>query len=203
MNQENVLTDEELVGLAVDGDEMAEETLIRRYREFVLDRAKPYFLPGAEQEDILQEGMMGLWKAIYAFDKEKCPAFSPFASMCVKRQILSAVKSYGRQKHALLNNCLSLDTPAGDDEGLTFMAALAKNAGPNMEDTLIHQEGLFRLEEKINEALTAQERQIFSLYAEGMRYQAIAQRLGKSVKSVDNTIQRTRKKLQCLLAEDP
>ena len=83
------------------------------------------------------------------------------------------------------------------------MAALAKNAGPNMEDALIHLEGLFHLEEKINEALTAQERQIFCLYTEGMSYQAIAQRLGKSVKSVDNTIQRTRKKLQFLLAKDP
>ena len=202
MDRKDDPTDEELVRLAVSGDRTAEEQLIRRYRGFVLDRAKPYFLPGAEQEDILQEGMMGLWEAIYAFDEEKCSAFSSFAAVCVTRQILSAVKSYSRQKHVPLNSYLSLYTPVGEDDGPTFMAALADETSPSMEDTFIGQERLSRLEQKMDETLTAQERQIFSLYAEGVSYQMIARRLGKSVKSVDNTIQRARRKLRQLLCEE-
>lgn len=202
MNRKDDSTDEELVRLAISGDRTAEEHLIRRYKGFVFDRAKPYFLPGAEQEDILQEGMMGLCEAIYAFDEEKCLTFFPFAAVCITRQILSAVKTYSRQKHIPLNRSVSLYTPVGEDDGPTFMASLVDETSQNMEDAFIGQEQLSHLERKMDENLTSQERQIFNLYAEGVSYQAIARHMGKSVKSVDNTIQRARRKLRRLLCED-
>lgn len=202
VDKREYLTDEELVRLAVGGDRMAEEDLVRRYRGLVFDRARPYFLPGAEQEDMIQEGMIGLCQAIYAFDEEKGAAFLPFASVCVTRQIISAVKRHGRQKHAPLNGCLSLYAPVGEEDGEMFLAALADGAAPDLEDALIGRERLTHLERKMDEHLTCQERRMFRLYAEGASYQMIARYLGKSVKSVDNTIQRVRRKLRQLLCED-
>lgn len=202
MEQKNGPTDEELVRLTVNGDRAAEEYLIQRYSGLVFDRARHYFLPGAEQEDILQEGMMGLCKAIYAFDADKGAAFFPFAAVCVTRQILSAVKSHSRQKHAPLNGYLSLYAPVGEDDSITLMSALADETSPDLEDTFIGQERLSHLEQKMDENLTSQEQRMFRLYAEGASYQMIARYLGKSVKSVDNTIQRVRRKLRQLLCED-
>lgn len=194
------LRDEELVRLTAAGDRAAEELLIRRYRGLVYHRAKPYFLPGADREDIVQEGMIGLCEAIRAFDPEKYPTFSTFASACVVRQILSAVTNYNRQKHMPLNLSFSLNTPLDGEEDLTLLAVLPDEAGPSLEETFIGREERALLGQLIKAHLTPLERQVFLSYLHGERYADIARRLGKSERSVDSTVQRSRRKLRQALA---
>lgn len=194
------LKDEELVRLTAAGDRAAEELLIRRYRGLVYQRAKPYFLPGADREDIVQEGMIGLCEAIRAFDPEKYPIFSTFASACVVRQILSAVTNYNRQKHMPLNLSYSLNTPLDGEEDLTLLAVLPDEAGPSLEETFISREERALLGQLIKAHLTPLERQVFLWYLHGERYADIARRLGKSERSVDSTVQRSRRKLRQALA---
>lgn len=202
MKQKDSLTDEELALLAAGGDKDAEELLICRFSGFVYEQARPYFLPGADHRDILQEGLIGLWEAINAYDGEKCPSFSSFAAVCVKRQILSAVKNYNRQKHIPLNGYLSLYAPVGEGENATLMAALPDEAEPGLEEAYISREELSRLEREIEAILTPLEKKIFFLYLEGASHWSIARQLGKSTKSVDSTIQRARRKLRQALWED-
>lgn len=195
------LTDEELVLRAAAGDKDAEELLVRRYNGLVYRRARPYFLPGADQEDLLQEGMIGLCEAIRSFDSEKYPTFSTFASVCIMRQILSAVKSYNRQKHLPLNTSLSLFAPMGEDGELTLVSFLTENSEPSLEETFILREEHTHLQRRMSELLSPLEKQVCLLYLQGQRYADIAHALGKSVSSVDSTIQRIRRKLQQALDE--
>ena len=194
------LTDEELVCRASEGDRGAEELLIHRYQSLVYRRAKPYFLPGADKEDLLQEGMIGLCEAIHGFDREKHRAFAAFASMCVGRQILSAVKRYNRQKHVPLNSSLSLYATQGEEE-LTLMSRLPEESLPSMEELFISQEEHGQLRRLVEERLSPLEKQVLLLYLQGERYLDIAQRLGRSANGVDSAIQRIRRKLQGALED--
>ena len=196
------LTDEELVRRSAEGDKSAEELLIRRYTGLVYRRAKPYFLPGADQEDLLQEGMIGLCEAIRSFDPEKYALFSTFAAVCIMRQILSAVKSYTRQKHLPLNHSLSLSAPVDGDGDLTLMSLLAEGAGPSLEDTFILQEERDRVQQRLSELLSPLERQVLLLHLQGRRYAEIAHLLGRSPGAVDSALQRVRRKLQQALCEE-
>lgn len=196
------LTDEELVSQASAGNKEAEELLIHRYKGMVYHRAKPYFLPGADKEDLLQEGMIGLCEAIRGFDPEKYPAFFAFASTCVMRQLLSAVKRYNRQKHVLLNNSLSLYAPQGEDTELTLMSRLPEDTVPSMEEIFIDQEEHGVLQQLMDELLSPLEKQVFLLYLQGERYSDIARRLGRSAGGVDSAIQRIRRKLQRALGNE-
>ena len=196
MEQKSELTNETLVRLAASGDRAAEELLVSRFRSLVYQRAKPYFLPGADREDVVQEGMIGLCEAIRTFDPEKYPTFSTFASTCVTRQILSAVTNYNRQKHMPLNFSLSLNTPLDGEEDLTMLAVLPDETGPSLEEALIGQEELTALEQLIDARLTPLEKWVFLRYLQGERTSEIARRLGKSERSVDSTLQRSRQKLR-------
>ena len=177
------MSDEELVALAAAGDRLAEEHLIRRFEGLVYERTRPYFLPGAEKDDLLQEGMLGFCEAIYAYDAEKCDSFSAFASICITREVLSAVKKYNRQKHLMLNSSISLD-------------ALEDEAAPDMEEHIIAKEEIRNWERTIHLVLTPSEKEVLRYYMEGKHYQDIADAMNKTVKSVNNTMQRIRKKLQ-------
>lgn len=202
MAEKESLTDEALARLASKGDRKAEDALIRRFSGFVYELARPYFLPGADQQDILQEGMIGLWEAIHAFDEEKAHSFLSFAAVCIKRQIISAVKNYNRQKYIPLNNYLSLYAPVGEEENFTLMAALEDQQQPGLEESLICQEKLSHLKQRLDVALAEQEKKVLILYVKGESYQKIAESMGKSVKAVDNTMQRVRKKLLQILQEE-
>lgn len=190
------VSDEELVSLAVGGDRAAEEHLIRRFEGLVYERVRPYFLPGAEKDDLLQEGMVGLCEAIYAYDMEKCDSFSAFASICVTREVLSAVKKYNRQKHLTLNSSVSLDAAAEGEEDLSLMGLIEDKAAPDMEAHIIAKEEVSNWERTISSVLTVSEKQVLRCYMEGKTYQDIAEETKKTVKSVNNTMQRIRKKLQ-------
>ena len=195
------LMDEELVSRASAGEQIAQDILIQRYTGMVYRRAKSYFLPGADKEDLLQEGMIGLYEAICNFDSKKYPSFSTFASMCITRQILSAGKHYNRQKHMPLNNSLSLYATQGEDEEQVLLSRLTEEFVPSMEDTLIKQEEYTLLMNLADELLSPLERQVFLLYLQGERYSDIAKHLGRSTNGVDSAIQRVRRKFQNALDE--
>lgn len=190
------MSDEELVALAAAGDHLAEEHLIRRFEGLVYERTRPYFLPGAEKDDLLQEGMLGFCEAIYAYDAEKCDSFSAFASICITREVLSAVKKYNRQKHLMLNSSISLDAPVDDTEDASLMGLIEDEAAPDMEEHIIAKEEIRNWERTIHLVLTPSEKEVLRYYMEGKRYQDIADAMNKTVKSVNNTMQRIRKKLQ-------
>lgn len=190
------MSDEELVALAAAGDRLAEEHLIRRFEGLVYERTRPYFLPGAEKDDLLQEGMLGFCEAIYAYDAEKCDSFSAFASICITREVLSAVKKYNRQKHLMLNSSISLDAPVDDTEDTSLMGLIEDEAAPDMEEHIIAKEEIRNWERTIHLVLTPSEKEVLRYYMEGKHYQDIADTMNKTVKSVNNTMQRIRKKLQ-------
>ncbi|MCC8170016.1 MAG: RNA polymerase sporulation sigma factor SigH [Oscillospiraceae bacterium] len=190
------MSDEELVALAQGGDSEALEAILSRYRNLVYAKAKPYFLAGAEQDDIIQEGFIGLYKAITDFDGEKYPFFKVFAGVCVTRRIITAVKAAARQKHMPLNTYVSLNTydSQGDAEPI-----IAKNELQNPEDIFIDRENVDGMEYKINKALSKLELEVLICCVKGMSYKEIADKLGKDVKAVDNAVQRIRKKLENIL----
>lgn len=190
------MSDEELVALAQGGDSEALEAILSRYRNLVYAKAKPYFLAGAEQDDIIQEGFIGLYKAVTDFDGEKYPFFKVFAGVCVTRRIITAVKAAARQKHMPLNTYVSLNTydSPGDAEPI-----IAKNELQNPEDIFIDRENVDGMEYKINKALSKLELEVLICCVKGMSYKEIADKLDKDVKAVDNAVQRIRKKLENIL----
>lgn len=188
------LSDEEVVAYAKDGEEAALNHIIARYRNYVYSKANTYFLVGAEKEDVAQEGLIGLYKAVREFSPDGGSSFKHFAGLCISRQIITAVKSARRKKHIPLNSYISLDVkeqgPAEVEMDVSF-----SEEDQNPETILIEQEELGRIEYKINKALSKFELQVFNYYAEGMSYEEIAAALGRTQKSVDNALQRVKKKL--------
>mgnify|MGYP002582824908 FL=1 len=144
----------------------------------------------------MQEGMLGFCEAIYAYDAEKCDSFSAFASICITREVLSAVKKYNRQKHLMLNSSISLDAPVDDTEDASLMGLIEDEAAPDMEEHIIAKEEIRNWERTIHLVLTPSEKEVLRYYMEGKHYQDIADAMNKTVKSVNNTMQRIRKKLQ-------
>lgn len=198
VKEQSALSDEELVKAAQSGDKSALEAILERYKNLVYAKAKPYFIVGADEDDIVQEGFIGLYNAVKDFDGEKLPYFSVFAGVCVSRKILTAVKAATRQKHIPLNSYISLDN--GNAEGDSPMAAAITAKGvSDPEAILIDRENVDGIEYKINKALSKLELEVLLYYLRDMSYQEIAEVLGKDVKAVDNAIQRIRKKLEGIL----
>ena len=193
----NALTDEELVELSSGGDKNATEYLLSRYKNAVRAKARMYFLAGADRDDIVQEGMIGLFKAIRDFDITKQASFKSFAELCVRRQIITAIKTATRKKHLPLNSYISLSKPAFLEEGegsfLDFLSEL-EEAGP--EDLFISKENAKDMGIKIKESLSKLEKEVLDMYIEGMSYQEIAKVMQRPAKSIDNALQRIKKKLE-------
>ena len=197
------MTDEELVRLAQEGDNDALEYLLNKYKNFVRSKARSYFLIGADHEDIVQEGMIGLYKAIRDFRPDKLSSFRAFAELCITRQIITAIKSATRKKHIPLNTYVSLSRPVyedGDGER-TLIDVLETTRISDPEEALIGRESYEAVARDIENALSKLEREALSLYLQGLSYQQIAAAMGRSTKCVDNAIQRVKKKLEERLRE--
>lgn len=196
------LTDEILVGIAKDGDRDTLEYIIKQYSGFVISRARAYFLIGAEWEDVVQEGMIGLYKAILDYKPEKMVPFKAFADLCIKRNILTAIKSASSKKHMILNAAISLDKPLFNDESnKTLLDMVDIGCRWEPEKILMTQEMLKDIMTLILSKLSDLELNILILYLDGLTYEDIAFKLYKSKKAVDNAIQRIRKKLNTLLSD--
>ncbi|RSK25174.1 RNA polymerase sporulation sigma factor SigH [Bhargavaea beijingensis] len=194
-------SDESLVGLVHAGRSDALDYLIRKYHYFVRMKARSYFLVGADREDIVQEGMIGLYKAIRDFRPDKLSSFRAFAELCITRQIITAIKTATRQKHIPLNSSISLDKPVYEDESERTLLDML--TGPELDDPadlMVHREDFHRLEEEVNNVLSTLERQVLALYLEGRSYQEISDKLDRQVKSIDNALQRIKRKLEQHLA---
>ncbi len=191
--------DRELVGRVRDGDERALEGLLTRYRGFARAKARSYFLAGSDKEDVVQEGMIGLYKAIRDFDLQQETPFRAFAELCISRQILTAIKTANRNKHKPLNSSISLDAPAhsSDDSGdgsIGETIAAARTTDP--AELVISSEAIEALKSSLKEGLTELESEVLTLYMDGKSYEEIAGALGNHVKSIDNALQRIKRKLQ-------
>lgn len=196
-NKYFVLKDEEVVRMSKNGDDIALEYLIRKYKNFVKLKAKAYFLVGADKEDIVQEGMIGLYKAIRDFDSEKATSFKVFAELCITRQIITAIKTATRQKHMPLNSYISLNKPMfEDDSERTLIDTLCSNTVLDPEELVISKEQLADIESKMCEILSPLEWKVLGDYLQGKSYQEMAVDLNRRVKSIDNAIQRIKRKVE-------
>ncbi|MFC4411841.1 RNA polymerase sporulation sigma factor SigH [Chungangia koreensis] len=197
------MTDEELVEMVHSGHPDALDFLITKYRQFVRMKARSYFLIGADKEDIVQEGMIGLYKAIRDFKEEKLSSFRAFAELCITRQIITAIKTATRQKHIPLNSSVSLDKPIYDEESdRTLMDILRGAVMDDPEDLMIHREEFSHMEEEMSKILSGLERQVLALYLDGQTYHEISEELNRHVKSIDNALQRIKRKLERHLLTD-
>lgn len=196
-NEYDSMSDEEIVEIAKDGENQALEYLIKKYKNFVRSKARSYFLIGADKEDIIQEGMIGLYKAIRDFKQDKLSSFKGFAEICITRQIITAIKTATRQKHIPLNSYVSLNKPIFDEESdRTLMDVLSGVKVTDPEELIISREELNSIENKIGEILSELEWEVLNSYLEGKSYQEIACDLDRHVKSIDNALQRVKRKLE-------
>lgn len=201
-NDYDVMQDEQIVENARNGDNHALEHLIRKYRNFVKAKARSYFLIGADREDIVQEGMIGLYKAIRDFRPDKLSSFRAFAELCITRQIITAIKTATRQKHIPLNSYVSLNKPIYDEESdRTLLDVLSGTRISDPEELIISQEDFDRIESKIGELLSDLEWEVLTSYLQGKSYQEIAVDLDRHVKSIDNALQRVKRKLERYLED--
>lgn len=191
------LSDEQLIEQVHLGNSEALDYLITKYRLYVKAKARSYFLVGADKEDIIQEGMIGLYKAIRDFRGDKLSSFRAFAELCITRQIITAIKTATRQKHIPLNSSISLDKPIYDEESeRTLMDVIESPLSDNPENLMIHQEEHLMLESKMNEVLSELEQKVLMRYLEGRSYYEISEELNRHVKSIDNALQRVKRKLE-------
>lgn len=191
------VTDEEAAEMAANGNADATEYLLVKYKNFVRNKARSYFLVGADKEDIVQEGMIGLYKAIKSYKGDKRASFRAFAELCITRQIITAIKTATRQKHQPLNSYVSLNKPVYDEEcDQTLVDILEANKISNPEDIIIDNEEILNIESKIDEVLSRFEQSVLSCYLQGQSYADIAAKLNKPVKSIDNALQRVKAKLE-------
>ena len=193
------LDDNELVSRVRDGNERCLELLLSRYRNFARSKARSYFLAGSDKEDVVQEGMIGLFKAIRDFDLEQETPFRAFAELCISRQILTAIKTVNRQKHQPLNSSISLDAPAyGDDSSDRSIGdnLMASSTSSDPVELVISAQEIEAIRDSMSETLTKLEGDVLRLYMDGKSYEEIAGALGNHVKSIDNALQRIKLKLQ-------
>ncbi|NLL70893.1 MAG: RNA polymerase sporulation sigma factor SigH [Epulopiscium sp.] len=197
------MEDEEIVEYIREGDQYALEYLMNKYKNFVRAKARTYFLVGADRDDIIQEGMIGLYKAIRDYRMDKTTSFHTFAELCVTRQMITAIKAATRQKHMPLNSYISLNKPIFDDESekTTLLDMMAESKGINPEEVFIGQESLAFIEQHLEKSLSNLECKVLALYLQGKSYNEIAKYLNKPVKSIDNALQRVKKKLEIYLEE--
>ena len=196
------LGDDDLVARYRDGDQAALSELLTRYRGFARAKARSYFLVGGDREDIVQEGMIGLYKAVRDFAPEAGSSFRSFAELCITRQILTAIKTATRQKHAPLNSYVSFDRPHEDDPEPTVGESLAVEEGADPLEMLVEHDELAQLQTAFDEVLSGLEADVLQLYVDGRSYQEIAELLGRRTKSIDNALQRIKRKLEQRIAGD-
>ncbi|MFU2015595.1 RNA polymerase factor sigma-70 [Peribacillus butanolivorans] len=191
------LEDKVLVKMVHSGDSESLAFLINKYQNFVRAKTTPYFLIGADKEDLVQEGMIGLYKAIRDFREDRMTSFKAFAELCITRQIITAIKTATRQKHAPLNSYVSLDKPLYDEESnYTLMDMISGEKITNPEAIIINKEKADDIELKISELLSDLERRVLALYMDGQSYVEISEELNTHVKSIDNALQRVKRKLE-------
>lgn len=192
----NELRDEEMVKKAKQGNEEALDYIINKYKDVVNMKVSKYFMVGAEKEDIIQEGLIGLYKAIKSFDSNnENSSFKTFANICIERQLITAIKTSNRQKHMPLNSYLSLNMSAyEDDEADTVIDVLDSNTTEDPLDTITKKEYYIAVEDAIDKSLSPFEKKVLQRFAQGESYIQIADKLNTPVKSIDNAIQRIRKK---------
>ena len=196
------LADEDIVALCRTGDTVAVEYLLNKYKNFVRSKARSYFLIGADHEDIVQEGMIGLYKAIRDYKEDKQKSFRAFAELCITRQIITAIKTATRQKHIPLNNYVSLNRPIYDeDSDRTLLDVITEEVPSNPEEMLINREDLSVIEGRIGQMLSDLEKEVLVHYMEGKSYVEIGEAMGRHVKSIDNALQRIKRKLLKYLEE--
>jgi len=192
-----VMLDEDVVEFAREGDDSALEYLINKYKNFVRAKARSYFLIGADKEDIIQEGMIGLYKAIRDFRLDKLSSFRAFAELCITRQIITAIKTATRQKHIPLNSYVSLNKPIYEEESdRTLLDIISGSKVADPEELIINREEFDDIEDKMGELLSSLEWKVLMSYLEGKSYQEIAEDLKRHVKSIDNALQRVKRKLE-------
>ncbi len=191
------MEDEAIVAEAQQDNYKALEYIINKYKSFVKSKARSYFLIGADREDIIQEGMIGLYKAIRDFKDDKLSSFRAFAELCITRQIITAIKTATRQKHIPLNSYVSLNKPLYDEESdRTLMDIIAEGKISDPEELVISQEELNSIESKMGDILSDLEWEVLSFYLQGKSYQEIAVTMDRHVKSIDNALQRVKRKLE-------
>ena len=196
-NKYNNKTDEEVISYIKQGDEQALTYLLNKYKELVNIKVSKFFMVGGEKDDILQEGMIGLFKAIKSFDQEKQSAFKTFANICIERQLITAIKSSNRQKHIPLNSYLSLNNTAYDNseqEGSELIDTFNSKTVEDPLETIMKREYYQEIHTSIDKSLSKFEKQVLDRFIKGESYVVIAKKLDAPVKSVDNAIQRIRKK---------
>ena len=196
----NEISDEEIVLKAKGGNKITKEKIINKYEQFVRNKAKSYFLIGADKEDIYQEGMIGLYKAIRDFNPEKLTSFKGFAELCITRQIITAIKTATRQKHIPLNTYVSLNKPMYEEESdRTLLDVIEGLTVSDPEELIIGREEVNHIEKEISKVLSELELEVLMSYLDGKTYQEIACDLDRQAKSIDNALQRVKKKLEkCL-----
>ena len=189
------MTDEDLVSRIQAGDKSAQNILFERYKDIVNMKANKFYIIGAEREDMAQEGLIGLYKAVKSFDNTKQNSFKTFANLCIERQLITAIKSSNRQKNIPLNSSFSLNLSAYDEEDNTeVLEILDTKIAEDPLDTITKREYFEYVENKIDESLSSFEKQVLNRYIQGESYNDIAENLDTPIKSVDNAIQRIRKK---------
>lgn len=192
------MTDEEIVRIAQEeNDGKAADYIVNKYRNFVKSKARAYFLVGADRDDIIQEGMIGLYKATRDFRGDKLSSFRAFAELCITRQIITAIKTATRQKHIPLNSYVSLNKPVYEDESdRTLQDILAGIRVSDPEELVISREEFNDIELKMNEILSDLEWQVLTAYLDGKSYNEMSRQLHRHVKSIDNALQRVKRKLE-------
>ncbi len=201
-NEYESMSDEQVVALVREGDQSAQDYLLNKYKTLVKSKARAYFLMGADREDIIQEGMIGLYKAVRDYQPEKNAAFRSFADLCINRQIITAIKTANRQKHIPLNSSVSLNNKVyGSDEEETYIDFLKTEEVTSPEAIFIGIENKNFILEHFSKALSSFESQVLSLYLQGRSYSRIAEITGKPEKSIDNALQRVKKKTEKFVQE--
>lgn len=199
MYQYEICTDEELIEFSHQGRDSATDYLLEKYKPLVRKKARTLYLIGGDNDDLIQEGMIALYKAIREFDRTRESSFAAFAALCIEHQLYNVIKGANRLKNSPLNSYISLDTPTDDREGNPRRETLADTLLPteliNPEDILIDRENVTDIERALEERLSEFECEVVKLYIDGHNYQQIGELLGKSGKSIDNALQRIKKKL--------
>lgn len=201
-NRFNDLKDEEVVALVKKGDSFAQEFIMNKYKTLVKSKARAYFLIGADREDIIQEGMIGLYKAVRDYQNDRNASFRSFADLCINRQMITAIKTAGRQKHIPLNSSISLNRPVfNEQEEQTYMDLIESMEITSPEALLIGQEDKNFIEKHIATVLSSFENKVLALYLQGKTYAEIAEASNKAEKSIDNALQRVKKKIEKFLEQ--
>ncbi|MCF8019945.1 RNA polymerase sporulation sigma factor SigH [Petrocella atlantisensis] len=198
-----IYTDEEIVVLIREGHDYALDYLMNKYKKLVEKKSKSYFLMGAGRDDLIQEGMIGLFKAVRDYRNDTASSFFSFADLCITRQIITAVKAATRQKHMPLNSYVSLNKPIfeEDNDKIVLMDLMPSKQIVDPEELIIDKENIHIIEDELADKLSDFEKDVLEYYVEGIGYVEIAEILEKPVKSIDNALQRIKKKLEIIMKE--